>query len=871
MSDRFVNAILTLDVYNRGYGEAIRGLAPAGRIGNVRIVSDSERLGRADGARVDQTAGFYAIEYEFNGRTIIAYRGTDEFVAEIGGSDIVNGWTLGAGDTATPQAGLAIKFYRLAVGETTAHVPRNPFNANITLTGHSLGGGLAGYVGMLYGKTAYVYDTMAFELGANIAYANAAVVGDPFGYRQQIYGQYAMRAPSAAGIVASEAVGQGLGFIQGAPVPTTQFDLYTGELGPRDRHSMALLASLIYADERVTANDWKGVAGYLWRSYFNTGIAELLPNAEGITGATGTTLGTMQSELAYSGIETGERPFGDTGIAAMFNDANDLGFAMGTSLAPVALRSAAQNVSDLFVEFAAMLADTRVARSSRPNAVNGVLSYKSVGVGDPDVAPSSALVIDLRPSTWTFPSATGGAQPHGIAAKQSLIDGFIGADPGAEIDISDIAGWYGSTVVREGGITGDLMADIDRVSVTLDDASRSVGVSTSGILLTLLNDNGMTYTGNGSINFVIGGTGDDTVQGFGNDDILIGGAGNDTILGGAGNDYLSGGSGKDTITGGAGNDTIHGGSNDDVLNGGSGDDVIFGGSGNDDLVGGAGIDELHGGDDNDTLNGGSEDDMLFGNAGNDILRSGSGSWNELLGGGDIDQLIFNGGGGIAIGGQGDDIIDVRQHLGPVSAFWAPGDGLDIVKTTLGFNPNALTQENYSTMVNNANLRTLTTMNFDAPLSGMKIMWAISSAKHYVLEYNVDYYIYSGNLSVLAKDGSGGVNLGTVVGTSFYHDARSGPTLYVNFDALPVLSFIDGAAFNSEGWNIEIQIGATPAARSLKSVFATDEVSFSGLSDDVFVQPTLGGDHEAGNAFLSTNSGAITQMSHFDPAVIFQIA
>lgn len=279
MTDRFINAILSLDVYNRGYGQGIKGLDLRNRIGNVIVINDSAELGNVGDTRLDQSVGFYAVQYRFDGRTIVAYRGTDERTIDTGINDIIYGWPLGVGDIDSGQAGLAIDFYRFAVGTTTTGIPRNPFNANITLTGHSLGGGLAGYVGMLYGKTAYVYDTMAFELGANIAYANAAVVGDPFGYRQQIYGQYAPRAPSAAGIVASEAVGQALGFVQGAPVSTTQFDLYTGEIGAADRHSIALLASLIYADERVTVNDWKGVAGYLWRSYFNTGIAELLPNA----------------------------------------------------------------------------------------------------------------------------------------------------------------------------------------------------------------------------------------------------------------------------------------------------------------------------------------------------------------------------------------------------------------------------------------------------------------------------------------------------------------------------------------------------------------------------------------------------------------
>ena len=81
-----------------------------GKIGNVTIGLDSSILGTVGQDRVDQLFGFYALQYKYSGRTIIAYRGTDEYVADIGGSDIVHGWPLGAGDTESAQAGLAIDF-----------------------------------------------------------------------------------------------------------------------------------------------------------------------------------------------------------------------------------------------------------------------------------------------------------------------------------------------------------------------------------------------------------------------------------------------------------------------------------------------------------------------------------------------------------------------------------------------------------------------------------------------------------------------------------------------------------------------------------------------------------------------------------------
>jgi Ca2+-binding RTX toxin-like protein len=64
---------------------------------------------------------------------------------------------------------------------------------------------------------------------------------------------------------------------------------------------------------------------------------------------------------------------------------------------------------------------------------------------------------------------------------------------------------------------------------------------------------------------------------------LLGGAGNDALDGGSGADLLQGGAGDDILRGGSGADTIDGGAGDDLLAGGAGGDtfVFTGGGGND--------------------------------------------------------------------------------------------------------------------------------------------------------------------------------------------------------------------------------------------------------------------------------------------------
>jgi Ca2+-binding RTX toxin-like protein len=67
------------------------------------------------------------------------------------------------------------------------------------------------------------------------------------------------------------------------------------------------------------------------------------------------------------------------------------------------------------------------------------------------------------------------------------------------------------------------------------------------------------------------------------------------IIGGEGNDVLNGGKGHDYMEGGGGGNVLRGKNGNDVLIGGDGNDQLFGENGHDVLVGGMGTDSLHGG------------------------------------------------------------------------------------------------------------------------------------------------------------------------------------------------------------------------------------------------------------------------------------
>lgn len=84
-----------------------------------------------------------------------------------------------------------------------------------------------------------------------------------------------------------------------------------------------------------------------------------------------------------------------------------------------------------------------------------------------------------------------------------------------------------------------------------------------------------TINGDADPNNLSGGSGNDTIYGWGGNDRLFGNIGDDDIHGGGGNDLLSGGQGGDDLDGDAGNDMLRGdGTVDRIKDTGGGNDTI---------------------------------------------------------------------------------------------------------------------------------------------------------------------------------------------------------------------------------------------------------------------------------------------------------
>jgi Ca2+-binding RTX toxin-like protein len=234
--------------------------------------------------------------------------------------------------------------------------------------------------------------------------------------------------------------------------------------------------------------------------------------------------------------------------------------------------------------------------------------------------------------------------------------GYAGADL--------LMGEAGSDLLRPGFAMDNVYGGTDRDTVSYAERLNPVTVTLDGAG----NDgeSGENDFVASDVENVAGGKDNDTLIGDGQSNKLIGGPGNDTLdgLGGqpdelhgeSGNDKLDGGpagSIVDVLDGGADTDTVSyqsrtagleivldgsvSGTEDKIVNvenalGGTGDDKLIGTEGPNALFGGDGSDGLDGKGGDDTLNGGDGNDLIWGEGGKDTIAAGDGA--DTITGGD---------------------------------------------------------------------------------------------------------------------------------------------------------------------------------------------------------------------------------------------
>jgi len=587
-------AILAMDAYNRGYGAGIEDLAVSANntmLGNATIITDSTL---SLGLQPTQSAGFYAIAYDVSEVSglqgysrVISYRGTNFGTALP--ADIANGWIVGAGFGEDSQATLAKRFYSAVTG-LNAYQP----GAGIINTGHSLGGGLAGFVSSINGTSAVGFDHMPFGIAAVADLTNEAlrrndgVLPDFFadvglnnpqtsilrglylqdeilenirnGLGQFLLSELLYNIPlvgpflSAAGI----AIGTTTAILE-ALLFKTELSTYEANFpdlpfsAAINRHSISQLIIRLFGENQWIDeggdSKWTSAYKYAVPALFNKNIA--LSVGANSNGGSNDNSEALQAMIAYSAISEGTTVFGNSAIRALYSDLDDLGkFIANTGTKPVAISSDVFDlIGSIIVNFAGILAvkktDSVLGSMAPSSPLGGILRYSS---------ETDSLSIDISDDRWTiFGSATELVQPSEILERDNLIDNLIsnsfkntGNLKGLDT-LHTALSWYAEDA------SYDL---IDSITFDVEGASGFVPIAPGdGELQLIFSANGLGADADveaaGNFSQVIVASGfNETIKGGKGRDILLSALNGATLSGGLDHDWLLGGIGQDTIWGG---------------------------------------------------------------------------------------------------------------------------------------------------------------------------------------------------------------------------------------------------------------------------------------------------------------------------------
>lgn len=532
--------------------------------------------------------GFEVTAYAKGDDIVIAYAGTN---GENGGAlDFLTGnFPAGLG-LPSIQVQRAMEFY-IAVRQA------NP-NANISFTGHSLGGGLASLMAVYFDKPATVFDPAPFKLSAlnrdTLQFYRDTLSGEGLRdadfdtYFNDSSRQYDMRVNRVTGRTINGEV-----LVVRTPRAATiltsaadvRYDTY-GNTGMVNLHSMLMMGAIISSTD--FANMIKK----------NSVILPLI-----FDDTLYTSNGQFSNQPDFMAVLMQKAWGSNSGVLASFSaDLNKVGEnSEGSS---TQLRS---DLSLAAMEYYYFKQNPRA--EGLFSEVDGGVHFKYSDIG------ASAYKSLPRLVNTVTEQLTGD--------EKSYATGLSGKDI-----------WY-------------IQLGLGGLDVTEAEAGNTVAVGGFG--------SDHVVTGKGD-DILIGNGGKDDLDGGEGNDLLLGGADADRLNGGGGDDTVLGGTGDDDINGDEGNDSLLGGSGKDILSGGEGTDTLLGEAGDDGLLGYDGNDSLEGGDGDDRLDGGADSDTLYGDAGDDTLTGDDGS-DMLVGGAGDDVLYGNDGAGgdLLTGGIGRDI------------------------------------------------------------------------------------------------------------------------------------------------------------------------------------------------------------------------
>jgi Ca2+-binding RTX toxin-like protein len=465
------------------------------------------------------STGFEAIAFKRGTDIVISFSGTDPNNSGPLSPDGQTNGALAAGNW-SDQLLHAAEYY-LTIKAA------NP-NANITLTGHSLGGGLAALIAVFFDVHAQTFDQAPFANSAlNMRNNNASALLD------RLTALVSTGSPYADGVTKLTAflqmrIGQPSDFIPRlSQVDTMRVDGEFLQGGLVGNHSFGNADSVLtHSPADWAINNYIATTGPAFDLHSQALLSALLQSQKSATdaGAADKTLGEVSKKL--TGL-----------LSIIFGD--KLFASNSASRTEDFLNRIVRHEAGVQGSFAADAMVTRFTKDLWKLAQEGGLTMTEANVSKALIAFAIQMYYENTPNATSkdktlFSDVTGGARFDMADVSAKFAAAFVANAP---LILADAKGFdlYFKNYLQQGAFIPAERQLMQSVLPYMRDWCVQAGTHSLSVTDDL---------NRGA--FMLGGTGNDQLTGGSHADLLVGNAGNDTLTGGLGNDTLLGGQGNDT-------------------------------------------------------------------------------------------------------------------------------------------------------------------------------------------------------------------------------------------------------------------------------------------------------------------------------------
>ncbi len=470
----------------------------------------------------DSSTGFEAISF-VNKATIAT---STEIVISYAGTDPNDRWGDIIGTDLVLAAGKLCDQLRQAADYYLQVKASAPAGATISFTGHSLGGGLASLMAVMFGESAFTFDQAPFLNSAKTFTSTDYLTGNtiPRSVALDLRAYLTGRATNDM---------------------LAKLDAFIAASDPFNPNPIAadtLAARSVKVSNINTQGEFLS-SWYLVPSSSRIGSQATIANSnDGVSG-----LDLHSQALLTAMLQSGDTPTST---------------ASDHTLGQVTFKLT--DLLKIIFDKKLYAFDTDIKNTTNENFLERLVRHQAGSVDGVPIG-GDAMVTRFTDDMWKIALDTGMFVPGSILNKALIA--------------AAIEDYYfmpnGSSAEFFNNITGGISFNL--ADIGADWASKKAAPMLDNAVTQQLNLDLQTRVFLRQDNYwsIQSGTGALITIGTGtNNDAMLGGASSDILDGGAGNDFLYGGDGADTLTGGAGSDLFEGGTGSDIYYTGAGDRIL---------------------------------------------------------------------------------------------------------------------------------------------------------------------------------------------------------------------------------------------------------------------------------------------------------